>query len=312
MTDNAVVDEFRRLTNFSSSASDVRELVSKFLNNVHGLEDKHFLVYAHISPNNIAYVGMTGSSMQNRSGSNGAMYKDHKPELYAAAVEAGGWDCIGHYVLMQGLGYWEALHAEEVFTQLFEQAGYQLLNEKCGYKGYRHTDDAKQKISEASIGRIPSEETRLKISKGNSGKVRTAEQREAARQQKLAYYTPERRKAHGELCAEGNRARQCGKHLSEETRRKIGQFFAGRSFSEEHRLKLSNSHKGQVPANAKAVIATTPEGEFEFSSAQNCDLYFNKYIGWTSDHCRTHKPTPEQIFLRYKEDIVACQIQEKE
>lgn len=42
--------------------------------------------------------------------------------------------------------------------------------------GYRHTEEAKRKISEAGLGRVFSDETKDKISKSNKGKKRTQEQ----------------------------------------------------------------------------------------------------------------------------------------
>lgn len=52
----------------------------------------------------------------------------------------------------------------------FHGAGYNMDEGGGGIKGYHHTDNAKQKISEAGKGRTLSDEAKQKISEKNSGK----------------------------------------------------------------------------------------------------------------------------------------------
>ena len=78
-------------------------------------------------------------------------------------------------------------------------------------KGKHHSAEAKQKISEASKRKVISDETRLRMSKAQTGK------------QMLTLR---------------------GKPLSEETRRKISAANTGKHHSRETLLKLSESHKG--------------------------------------------------------------------
>lgn len=283
--------------------ADPGVVLGKFLASAADLINRHYLVYAHILPDKSAYVGMTGTSVQDRSGKDGTMYINHQSGLYQAAQQFGGWNNIEHYTLLQGLTYEQAVRCEELFTELFEAAGYKMFNKRYGYKGYKHTAEARAKIAQSSASRSPSPETRQKISAANSGKVRTAEQVQAARRRMKAYYTPERRKAHSQLCKEGNRLRQCGTHLSSETKNKISEKLCGRAMSDDWKSKISQSLQGNIPSNAKRVIAVVDGQEIEFESCAECSRHFGKHSDWASSYCRTNKITPEGIQLRYKEVV---------
>ena len=80
---------------------------------------------------------------------------------------------------------------------------------------------------------IPTEETKVKISKALTGIKRSDETR-----QKLSNLQKGRKKP----------------PISNETRKKLSEVWKGRKrkpFSEEHRRKLSESHKGKIPWNKK-------------------------------------------------------------
>lgn len=283
-----------------ADAAELSEYIESYLKSVEDLIDKHYLVYAHILPNKTAYIGMTGTSVQKRSGSDGGLYKKHQPKLYSDAQALGGWDKVKHYTLMQGLTYDEAIMFEEIFSYMFEKAGYTLYNTYFNYKKYHHTDEAKLKIQCAGMGRMHTEESKRKMSAALKGKVRTEQQKEAARQRMYSYYTDEMRKAHSQLCAEGNRLRQCGKPTSDETKAKISQALKGRTFPVERRNKISESLKGHIPPNRRKIIATYSDGRQQiFDALTLCDAYFNKYRGWTLHYCGTNKFTSVGVKLDY-------------
>lgn len=283
---------------------EIEQFLEEYLLDIEDLIDKHYLVYAHILPNKTAYIGMTGNSVQVRSGSDGSMYKEHQPQLYNDAIALGGWDKIKHYTLMQGLTHEEAIQYEEIFSYMFEQAGYTLYNKRYGFMGYHHTEEAKLKISQAFSGRVHTEKTKRKISEVLKGKVRTEEQKEANRQRMLAYYTEERRKAHSELCAEANRNRQCGKPLSQQTKERISAALKGRDMSLEWRNKISNALKGHIPVNRRKVVATyKDDSQIVFDSLADCDAYFKKYRGWTYHYCGKDKFTSEGVKLDYIQGV---------
>ena len=65
--------------------------------------------------------------------------------------------------------------------------------------------------------------------------------------------------------------RKCGYHHSEETKLKISQANKGRKlppFSKEHRAKIGEAHKGQVPAN-KGTYLVMIDGRRTYRRIEN-------------------------------------------
>lgn len=106
--------------------------------------------------------------------------------------------------------------------------------------GYRHTDEARAKMSATHSGkkrRPLSEETRRKIGAANTGKVRTEAQR----------------------IANGNAKR--GKTMSPEAREKISAGLKGKKKSPEHCKKIGDIHRGLKHSDAtKAKISAIQKG----------------------------------------------------
>lgn len=310
---NSLVEDFwalvPKLTDLWKPEADadpgvLRSILDEYLATVVGREDAHYLVYAHILPDNRVYVGMSGDSLYRRSGEDGKNYRDTKyNDFYTGVQEVGGWDKVAHYVLAQGLTYLIALHYEELFTRLFEDAGYTIFNRKYGVNGLKHTESTKQKISQAGVGHMVSEATRHKISVANTGKKRTSEMVERQRNSVMQYYAnPDNYTKHQKKCAEINRRRLCGKKLSDDTKQKISNTLKGRKMSQECLAKMSASHIGQVPVNAKPVIAKFPDGsEKEFISATACSTYFGKTHDWARRICNSSGCTNFGVTLSYKE-----------
>lgn len=104
-----------------------------------------------------------------------------------------------------------------------------------------------EKISAAKKGNSTgpcSEETKRKISKSNSGKVRTPEHIENLSKSLKGRVSPNKGKKMSEEQKERLRQVNLGKKQSEETKRKISEAGRGRIVSEETRKKLSKSNKG--------------------------------------------------------------------
>ena len=97
-------------------------------------------------------------------------------------------------------------------------------NYKWTTLGYKHTEEAKVKISEAFKGRKHgplTEETRAKLSAAHKGKLHSEESK-----QKMS-------------------AAHKGKPKSEEAKRKLSEAHKGKKFSEEHKRKISEAKKGK-------------------------------------------------------------------
>ena len=103
---------------------------------------------------------------------------------------------------------------EQKFIKLYGtyKNGYNLTWGGEGCSGYKHTAETKKKISEAGKGRIPSEETKKKMSENIIG-----------------YWKGKKGKNH----------HWYGQHHSEETKRKIAESNKGQTRSEETRRRIS-------------------------------------------------------------------------
>ena len=124
------------------------------------------------------------------------------------------------------------------------------------------TPEQRERIASAQRGKTISEETRLKMSAahkghpvskeardaiGNAhrGKVQPPEAIEKMRQSKIGNKDSEETRLKKSIAHMGEKNSFYGKHHSEETLKKI----TGRPFSQEHKLHLSESKLGKVPAN---------------------------------------------------------------
>lgn len=69
-----------------------------------------------------------------------------------------------------------------------------------------------------------------------------------------------------------------GKHLSEEHKKKLSESHKGKTLSEEHKKKISESHKGKDNPNAKSILMYDKEGNFirRFDCTRDTNEYFNK------------------------------------
>ena len=185
------------------------------------MEEKTYSVYMHVSPSKKVYIGITKRKPKYRW-DNGHGYPSNMH--FTNAIKKYGWDNFQHIILYSNISENEAKEKE---IELI--AKYNATNPQYGYNitlggesgnGYKHTEDAKRRISQAEKGR-PSpmkgkrhtDETKAKISYS------------------LKHTTKPRRK---------------GFHLSEETRKKISEKNKGikKPKSREHAMKISKAKLG--------------------------------------------------------------------
>ena len=162
---------------------------------------------------------------------------------------------------------------EKVYVQLYNSLknGYNETLGGDGTEGRSHSEETKQKISEAKKGKHPSEETKQKISEANSGekhhmygKHHTEEVKQKMSEAKKGENNPMYGKYHTEevkqKISEGNK----GKCLSNEAKQKISEAnsgeknpFYGKHHTEEVKQKISEARKskyvGEDHPRAKAV-----------------------------------------------------------
>ena len=89
--------------------------------------DKKYIVYKHTNKiNGKVYIGQTSKTLEERSGSNGHLYK-HSSLFYAAICKY-GWENFEHEILEQDLSSEMANQQEKYYIQL-----YQSNNDNFGY-----------------------------------------------------------------------------------------------------------------------------------------------------------------------------------
>ena len=134
--------------------------------------DKNYKVYVHINKiNGKRYYGITKQKRIKRRWGNGKGYKE-QPYFYSD-IEKYGWDNFEHIVLFDNLTKEESKLLEQMYIALYDsynkRNGYNIsLGE--GYKGLKHTEDTKAKISKTKKGTVLNEKHKQKISKSMKGK----------------------------------------------------------------------------------------------------------------------------------------------
>lgn len=114
-----------------------------------------YCVYKHTTPNSKVYIGITSKKPEERW-KGGAGYSNNKH--FASAIQLYGWNNIKHEIIKDGLSKEQACEIEK---QLIKE--YDSTNRNKGYnvstggenssEGFHHTEEAKEKIGEASKGR---------------------------------------------------------------------------------------------------------------------------------------------------------------
>lgn len=154
--------------------------------------EKNFILYMHISPSNKKYIGITSQSPKERW-QNGLGYRSNTH--FTNAIKKYGWDNFEHIILFEGLSKEEAEIMEQCYIALYDtmndKKGYNKTKGGSGTVGYQwteedretrgdkysgegnpfygkqHSEETKQKISEAKRGTKLSEEHKRKISENH-------------------------------------------------------------------------------------------------------------------------------------------------
>ena len=116
---------------------------------------KVFSVYAHISPNNKLYFGITSLKPEYRWYSDGSGYKHQV--LFYRAIQKYGWNNFEHIIVAKNLSQSQACKMEQDLISMFHsnnpKFGYNNTNGGDGIHGYHHTEKAKKRISRSVIKR---------------------------------------------------------------------------------------------------------------------------------------------------------------
>lgn len=201
------------------------------------MEDKYF-VYIHTNKiNNKKDIGITKTSLKKRWGSNGKQYlvknKDgsYKQPSFARAIVKYGWDNFAHDIFSSDLDKDKANELEIYLISILrtndKRYGYNIQQGgQTGNAGRVFSEESKEKMRAAKIGKHLTEEHKKKISDGCKG------------------HKP------GILSDEGReslRRANTGKVLTEETKNKISKALSGITRSDDTRQKMSDNHANKRP-----------------------------------------------------------------
>lgn len=113
---------------------------------------RKFCVYAHKSPSNKFYFGITSLKLNDRWHSNGNGYKNQ--QLFYRAIQKYGWNNFEHIIIAKNLTQEQAHQMEKDLIFMFNSTnpvyGYNITQGGEGMLGYTHTKSAKRKISKSS------------------------------------------------------------------------------------------------------------------------------------------------------------------
>ena len=209
-----------------------------------------------------------------------------------------------------------SLHSNKKILAACDDCGKARVTSKNAYYGICHSCgcqslERRRKLSKANTGKRPTKETRRKISEAGKGRHHTEEAKrkisEAQKGEKHHMYgkhPSEKTRQKMSVARKGEKHWNYGKHHTEETKEKMKESHMGQTpseeqrkqsserwkgennpnhggISEEHRLKLSISHKGKHPSE---------ETRLRMSKSHK-----NKKV-------KTHHTYPERVFERICKD----------
>lgn len=112
------------------------------------MNNKLYILYVHISPDDKVYFGVT-CQKPNRRWRNGEGYRSN-PYFYNA-IQKYGWCNFSHIILLNGLTEIEAKRHEVELINLYESNnrlnGYNLTSGGDGVRGYQHSEKHKKELS---------------------------------------------------------------------------------------------------------------------------------------------------------------------
>ena len=206
-----------------------------------------YCVYVHHFPNGKKYVGVTSWKPELRWGANGRNYKN---SYMTNAIKKYGWNNIKHEIVAQNL---TAEQASEMEIKLIRK--YNSANRKYGYNislgGIDRkicSEETKEKLRKANIGKVMSEESKRKIGEFNRGRHHTEEAiRHMSEAQKKSYANGNNR-IHSPEIRDKVREKLKGRKLSDYVLQKA---------NEAKFHKVRNIHTGEIYPSIKNACEKT-------------------------------------------------------
>lgn len=186
--------------------------------------------------------------------------------------------------------------------------GYNINPTAYSQLGYVHTENTKQKISKANSGKIRSDEYRVQMSirisgdkNPNFGKVFSEEYRRRIGDAGKGRVTSEETKRKISDAMKGNQYSK-GIHPSEETRQKLSKVHKGISFTEDHKDKLRITKLGE--RNPQYGIPISEETKQKIKDANSGEKHWSFGKHRTEEEKRKISDTLKQTFLNKRQCLL--------
>lgn len=269
---------------------------------------KSYIVYKHTTPSNKIYIGITGTST-NQRWNNGKGYAKH-PYFYNA-IKKYGWDNITHEILFDNLTKEDACIKEKELIKFYNsnnpKYGYNMTSggEMCTWN-----ELARNNLAKSKLGHITSEQTKLKISNSEKGKIVSEESKQKMSvsqrnkvtsqgtidnlrlmaQNRIGTHRTEETKqkiskalkGHPSTTPKGKNHPNYGKHLSYETRQKI---------SEKAKARITDEFRYNTSKRFSKSVVCVETGEI-FQSITDAAKTYNispSQLGAVCNHTRGYK-----------------------
>ena len=163
--------------------------------------------------------------------------------------------------------------------------------------GHIVTEETREKLRQANLGKKYSAETRKKVSIASTGRKHTQETKDKLRKINLGKKHSEETKKKISDFWKGKPSQMKGKHHTEETKRKLSDFFNGKKVSEEHARKNRLAGLGhKVSLKNRIILSECRKG------SKNASWTGGKYV--KPYNYRFNKNLKNSIRLR---DNYTCQ-----
>lgn len=259
---------------------------------------ENYVVYKHTSPSNKVYIGLTKQTPQKRWG-NGSNYSNNK--YFTNAIKKYGWKNFKHEILYENISVERAKELEQQLISHYRSSesefGYNIsLGGESGF-GYKHTDEAKKRISESEKGRTSpmkgrhhSDETKKKISLANKGKTR-----------RFGFVMSEETK---KKISESQKGKPKPKPTTTEYKEKMRNAILGTKFSDKHKINHHDAIlKYQRERLDTVIIQTDLNGSIihRWQSQSEASKQLNMPQTTISLHIKNGKPYKNNYFIKLKD-----------
>ena len=258
-------------------------------------KNKLFTVYCHtLMLDGRKYVGITSKKPQKRWDYGNGYFGTH----FGNAIKKYGWKNFKHEILFVNLTKDDACNKEKELIKEWKlqdkKLGFNICDGGEGTSGYVFTEDDKQKMRLAHMGKKHTKEERIKIKNALKEYYKTHTHHFSQESIEKMRQTKKSQNRVGKL------AWNYGKKLSDETKNKLREANLGKKASQETRQKMSDSSK------KIKVDMLNKNGEYimTFNSIKEASMFINSSSGHITECAKGLRNTVKNYKWRYSYESV--------